>query len=756
MFVMRDLSSCVLAALVALVVCVPGLGFAQPANGSAAKIPERHIQIPRVEAAPKLDDYASGAGPGVAVSDFRQREPGDLTPAGEKTTAFLSYDGSNLYVAFVCQAQDPSSIRARMSRRESIFDDDFVAVHLDPFQERQRAYMFFSNPLGIQADGVTSEGAGDDMSFDTVWSATGRRTDDGYLVLMAIPFKSLRFPSGTNPSAWGIALQRNIPTRSESSFWPGISQRINGFTSQFGSMDGVTGVAPGRNIQLIPYGTFAGARVFDESSALHVSQTDARAGIDAKVVLRDSLTVDATVNPDFSQVESDEPQVTINQRFEVFFPEKRPFFLENSDYFNTPITLFFSRRIRDPRLGGRVTGRIGRWAVGALAMDDRQPGRAVAADSEAFGDGATNAVVRARRDFANSSRLGFLVTSRDFASSSNQVASADTRVRLNAQWFAEGQALVSHDTSLDGTKQSGGGLWLALHKSGRRYTDDVYYQDLTAGVRAPLGFVPRTDIRQLQQFATWRWHPKSGPVTQYGPNMFAQGTWDHDGVMQDWIVRFPFQAQLGQHFFFGRHAQMMERFAGVEYREYENLVNASTSAISWMTVFGFYASGTRPNFFPGPGLSPFLANFVDAQAGVTFRPMSRLLLDETYIYSGLSTNADHLPASTPTGASIFDNHIVRSKVNYQFTRALSLRGILDYNSILPNASLVALDRRKHLTADVLVTYLMHPGTAVYVGYTDGYDNLRRDETNGGLTLGGGPTTSTGRQVFVKASYLFRF
>ena len=127
-------------------------------------------------------------------------------------------------------------------------------------------------------------------------------------------------------------------------------------------------------------------------------------------------------------------------------------------------------------------------------------------------------------------------------------------------------------------------------------------------------------------------------------------------------------------------------------------------------------SGTRPNFFPPAGVSPFLADFTDAQAGVTFRPLSRLLLDETYIYSRL----------TQPSASIFDNHIVRSKVNYQFTRALSLRGILDYNAILPNESLVALDRRKHLTADVLVTYLMHPGTAVYVGYTDGYDNLQRD------------------------------
>ena len=709
--------------------------------------PEKHIQIVRVEAAPKLDDYTTGTGPGVAVTGFLQREPNDLTPVSEPTTAFLSYDRENLYVAFVCKAANPGAIRARMARRESIFEDDFVAVHLDPFQEKQRAYMFFSNPIGIQADGVTSEGSGgDDLSFDAVWTSSGRRTADGYLVLMSIPFKSLRFPSGTNPSSWGIALERTIPTRSESSFWPGITRRISGFSPQFGTLDGVEGVSPGRNVQFIPYGTFAGARLLDEGTALRSRQTDGRAGVDAKVVLRDKVTVDATLNPDFSQVESDEPQVTINQRFEVFFPEKRPFFLENSDYFNTPITLFFSRRIRDPQVGTRLTGRVGRWAVGALAMDDRQPGRTADPASQAFGDRTGNTVVTARRDFSNQSRVGFLVTDREFGPSSNRVASMDTRVRLNPRLFAEGQAVVTRDLSLDNTTATGGGLWLALHRSGRKFTDDLFYQDLSADLRVPLGFVPRTDIRQIQQFATFRWRPKSGPVTAYGPNMFVQATWDHAGTPQDWIVRFPFNVQLGQTAIFARHAQMMEHFAGADYREHENVASVSSSVIRWMSVGVSYAEGTRPNFFPAPGVPTALADFNDLFLGLTFRPQSRLLLDETYIYSRLAQPS----------ASIFDNHIVRSKVNYQFSRALSLRGILDYNAILPNESLVALERRKHLTADLLMTYLVHPGTAVYVGYTDGYDNLRRDPIEGRLTPGGGPTLSTGRQLFVKTSYLFRF
>jgi hypothetical protein len=197
---------------------------------------------------------------------------------------------------------------------------------------------------------------------------------------------------------------------------------------------------------------------------------------------------------------------------------------------------------------------------------------------------------------------------------------------------------------------------------------------------------------------------------------------------------------------FVRRTESMERFNGIEFREYENMINGSTSYWSWLDVGVYAATGTRPNYYPPPGVLPTLANFRDAQLSLTFRPASGLRLDETYIYS-------HLGARTAP-QTIFDNHIIRSKVNYQFTRELSLRAILDYNGVLSNPSLVSLDRTKHLAGDILLTYLVHPGTALYVGYTDGYDSVNL--TNSGLVPTNTPTTSTGRQFFVKTSYLFRF
>jgi hypothetical protein len=705
------------------------------------------LTITRAVAPPRLEDFRSGERrDGVAADAFLQREPNDLVASSERTETYISYDSTNLYVVFVCHAKDPSKVRARMNRREAMFDDDFVGVFLDTFNDHQRAYMFAVSPLGIQLDGIITEGQEDDFSFDTIWQSRGEVTDFGYVALISIPFKSLRFPPASGPRTWGIAFMRGIPVNSENAFWPGITRRKTSFTGQFADLRGLENVAPGRNIQLIPYGTFTGARFLDREVPAYDTAADGRAGIDAKVVAHDSMAIDFTLNPDFSQVESDEPQVTVNQRFEVFFPEKRPFFLENAGYFQTPVNLFFSRRIADPQIGGRVTGKVGGWAVGALALDDRGADQRLSADDPLHDDRAFNGVARARREFGDSS-IGGLVTARSFGSSFNRIASADTRLRLNAQWFAQGQAALADTESVDGTHLRDATYSANVTRSSRNLNYVLDYTDIGRDFRTALGFVPRTDIRQATQFASYRWHPKSRRVTSFGPNSFVQATWDHASQLQDWTVRYPFEMNFkAQSGLFVRHTESMERFNGIEFREYENMINGSTSYWSWLDVGAYAATGTRPNYYPPPGVLPTLANFRDAQLSLTFRPASGLRLDETYIYS-------HLGARTGP-QTIFDNHIIRSKVNYQFTRELSLRAILDYNGVLSNPSLVSLDRTKHLAGDILLTYLVHPGTALYVGYTDGYDSVNL--TNSGLVPTNTPTTSTGRQFFVKTSYLFRF
>jgi len=318
----------------------------------------KEIHVPRIASPPRIEQFLGGASRGdmKRIDDFRQRQPGDGVPASRKTSAWIGFDDQNFYAVFVC-ASPAGQTRARMSKREDIMSDDIVGIFFDTYRSGQRGYEFFVNPLGVQADAALSESQGDDFSFDTLWYSEGKITPEGYVAMMTIPFRSLRFASQA-VQTWGFGLYRGIPTNNENSFWPFVTEKISGFVPQLAKMTGLENISPGRNLQLIPYAAFSRSHFLDQPDPgvpAFRGKTDFRPGLDAKAVIHDTLTLDVALNPDFSQVESDDPQVTVNQRFEVVFPEKRPFFLENNGYFSTPENLFFSRRIVDPEFGGRIT-----------------------------------------------------------------------------------------------------------------------------------------------------------------------------------------------------------------------------------------------------------------------------------------------------------------------------------------------------------------------------------------------------------------
>ncbi len=723
----------------------------------ADPIPRPTIQIPRVSRPPKLDDFINNT-PREAeakVTGFRQRDPHDGEAVSKPTTGYLSYDDKNLYVVIECK-DDPGLVRAHMSKREEVFGDDLVAVFLDTFHDHRRAYEFFVNPLGIQADGIAVEGQNDDLSFDTLWHSEGRLTPDGFITLIAIPFKSLRF-SGEDGKTWGIALFRGFARNNEQTFWPYITRKIQGFTPQMANATGFERISSGRNIQVIPYGSFTSARFLDEDVPAFLTRHDPRAGVDAKIVLHDSLTLDLTFNPDFSQVESDEPQVTVNQRFEVFFPEKRPFFVENSGYFQTPETLFFSRRIADPQIGVRLTGKVGRWAIAGLAMDDRAPGKRVSEDDQSRGDRAAIGVIRVQREIGKESSIGVIATSRDFASSSNRVLAMDTRIKLGRNWVFQGQAIASETRDLDGAHSAGPAYSLGVLHDNRDVTYNLFYTYRSPGFRSELGFVPRVDIREIDQFFSYRWRPKKGIVQAFGPNLFLSVNWDREGRVQDWRVNLPWEVAFNNTRIFVRRTEFYELFQGRGFREHTNDFVFSSDWLKWLSVSASVSTGAGVNFFPAAGLAPSSASSFNSQGGLTFKPTAQLRFDQTYLYQRLGARPAIGQAEGLAHGAILNNHILRSKLNYQFSRALSVRAIIDYNAILPNTGLVNLERTKQLTGDVLVTYLLNPGTALYVGYTSRFENLAIDRTGIPLlrrTLA--PSTNVGGQFFVKMSYLFRF
>ncbi len=396
---------------------------ARAAQGASAAL--FTVTIPRVNRAPKLEDFPEMKPNGWAranlgkIEGFLQRDPKDGEPATQRTEVYLGYDAKRLYAIFLCFDTVPGRIRARVVRRGDplVFDDDLVNLYLDTFHDQRRAYVFALNPYGIQIDAIwTEQSQNFDNSFDTLWDSAGSVNQRGYAVWMAIPFKSLRFPS-TSRQTWGLIVERLLPRANESSAWPHISSRVEGRLNQAVQLEGLEDISPGRNIQLIPYGVFRSFRALDERDMLRPRFVRERAkldgGLDAKFVLKDSLVLDVAASPDFSQVESDEPQVTVNQRFEVFFPEKRPFFIENASYFETPINLLFTRRIADPQFGVRLTGKVGRTAIGALVADDESPGRIVPEGDPLEGKRAWLGVARVSRDIFQQSSLGFIFTERE-------------------------------------------------------------------------------------------------------------------------------------------------------------------------------------------------------------------------------------------------------------------------------------------------------------------------------------------------------
>jgi hypothetical protein len=726
------------------------------------------VTIKRVTRPPELEDFLGmGPSPDLApqltkVSGFLQREPSDGEPSSQLTEVYMGYDDDNLYVIFVAFDSEPERVRARMGRRESIDrDDDLVWVKMDTFNDERRGFVFNCNPYGIQRDSLFVSGVGEDMSWDTLWYSRGERTDQGYVVWVALPFKSLRF-SNEEQQTWGLLLERWIPRSNDWSFWPQASSRIEGFFNQTSYIE-LENISPGRNIQLIPYAASRSFRALDpdlpEGPDFVEDLRDVNVGLDAKFVIKDSLALDATVNPDFSEVESDEPQVTVNKRFEVFFPEKRPFFIENAQYFQTPFNLVFTRRIADPLLGARLTGKIGPWAIGALVTDDEAPGRRALPGTPLHGQNASYGIFRVSRDVFEEGSVGAIYTDWSFEESSNRVGGADFRFKLTPNLVLSGQAVTSSTTSLGERDVAGPAYNLELQRSGRQLTTSFKYRDVSDGFRSVAGFVTRRDIREVSYRIQYLFRPE-GNLISWGPSFRVDGVWDHDGTLLDEFydpaLIWNFVGRTTLLFILNKKDETLRPKdfpVLVENRTFPKAapgIGFQSSLFPAVTFGATYLQGTTINFNPPRGSEPEKADLTSAELKLTLRPANAHRIDTTYLLTRLTEPSD--------GASVFDNNIFRVKWNWQFNRELSLRLIGQYDSLLSNETLTSLPTVKNFNFDALVTYLVNPWTALYVGYNGNAQNIDLIHTPNGRELirPRSAFENDAWQVFVKFSYLFRF
>ncbi len=726
------------------------------------------VVIPRVDEAPVLEDFLAMKpsprmeGRMLKVTGFTQTLPRDGEPVSQRTDAYLAYDSENIYIVTVAFDAEPERIRARMTPRENFRGDDKIDVFLDTYHDERRAYGFTCNPLGVQMDGRWTEGGNFDSSFNALWHSEGRLTGQGWVVWMSIPFKSLRFPA-VREQRWGLVLIRWIPRNNENSAWPRVTSTIDGRINQSATMLGIEGIAPGRDVQLVPYGYARSFRALDtrdrERVAIDTAAAEPDAGLDAKVVIRNRFALDVAVNPDFSQIESDEPQVTVNRRFEVFFKERRPFFLENADFFSTPINLFFSRRIADPQFGVRLTGKQGRYTVGTLVADDESPGKAALPSDPLHGSRARFGVLRVNRDLFRESTIGILLTDREHEGGRNRVGSVDARFKLSPNWIATLQAAASSTRRIDGSSSAGPAYSARIRREGRHYTQTTEYLDVSRGFHTEAGFVNRTNLRSVGQDVKYLFRPQRRSLLSWGPSLNASGIWDHDGTRLDWELKgqldweFNRGTSLAAFFKPGRQRLRPEDFSGLarplDFATQSYGVSFSSQYISQLNVNGALALGNAINLVPVEGDRPVLSDSVEATIGFTARPNRHLVSENTYVLSRIS--------SIGTGARIFTNHILRSRWNWQFNPEAALRVVLQYDTVLANPSLTRLETRKNLNADFLFTYLVNPWTAIHVGYNGNLQNIALQST--GITrrvVRARDMYNDARQVFVKFSYLFQF
>ncbi len=706
------------------------------------------IKIPRLTGDPKLSDFltphfgSAAAREMVRESKFIQRYPEDGRPVTEPTTAYMGYTHNYFYVAFVCRDSTPHMIRTHMLARDSLGDDDFVEVILDTFHDQRRAFVFKTNALGIQADALYSEQNGSDYSFDTVWDTWGKSTPGGYTVLMRIPFSSLYFEkAGLNQTrTWGILLQRSISHTNEYAFWPQVKHNVAGRLSQEVAIEGFSNVEHGSNLQFEPYTLARNLRQLNTVNPLDPYFQDKHlqgyTGLDAKFILHNSLVLDTTINPDFSQVGIDNPAAP-NQRFPPYFPEVRPFFIENSSYFMTPISLYYTNNIELPKYGARLTGKLGPWALGILDVNDRSPGQAVAPGNPEYNTNANFYVARINRDVGALSNVGMIYADREYQNSFNRAGGLDYRMRLRNRWTVTGQAITSETKNVNNATQgeqrceAGGSTCSGqVYQQAVSYTDLhkswwLAYNDTSSGFVTDTGFFRRADVREPSGGFSYTFRPAHGMILSHGPSIYSERIWDHTGLPLDYYINpsysisFQHRTSVTATIDVGedrlRPADYSILKEAVEYRSHTEGINFYSSPKPYLAFGGGAYTGTVINYSPTSTNGPDPVDVSSPNATLELKPFNTLDLQNSFTYTHF-TNPDN-------GDLVYDNEQWISRWNYQVTKAVSFNVIGQYISTLPNSTYTSLTNSKTLFADALFTYLPHPGTAIYFGYIGNFANI---------------------------------
>jgi hypothetical protein len=739
-------TACALAALLA------APAFAQtPADTTGAFVPGGRIPQLQGEIAidGKLDD---AAWQGALVQEIAYDiQPGDNTPAPVKTTVRVGYTPDALYVSFHALDPDPSQIRAHLRDRDAMFNDDWIGVFLDTFNDNRRGYELAVNPLGVQGDIIRDESNTnnqEDSSWDGLWQSAGQLTTDGYDVEVRIPFSTLRFPTGGTEQRWGISFFRNWPRDKRHQLTSHkVPRESNCFQCEWGEYDGMAGVQQGRNLEVVPTLTMGKTQTRDAAGESWQSgDSSIEPGLDVSWAPSPAMTLNATINPDFSQVETDQLQLDINNSFALFYQEKRPFFLEGADYFTSQFDVLYTRQIADPDFGLRVTGRTGSGAYGAIVARDATttllvPG-VLGSGIEQLDQKADVAVGRYRYDFNTHFSVGAIGTFRQGDDYANNVAGADARWQqgahtataqfLHSQSEYPASIVGDYAEELGSDATPSGNAWRAEYAfSNRNWNFETWHEDIDPGFRADLGFMGQVGYDKSLLGGGHSWYRDDKSFNRI--NIYA-----------DWDITHRYDGQLLE-------------------RELEGNVSVQGPMQSSMSLHGM----TRERFWNG---TLFDEHYVDVNGN--FRPTANLQLG-AYVQVGTMIDLDASRTGHRTmleqwgnanvgrgltmdwdiirqrmrrdGGTAFEATVVNAGGSWQFDPRQRLRLTLQGSEVERNQALYAdtvNETSRDWAAQLVYSYKVNPRTALYAGTSYG---AFMDDDNPDLF---GNT----RSVFVKLSY----
>ena len=696
-----------------------------PASAQAVR-PELRAHLATVP--PKLDgvlDDQLWSLPPVPADDWVSYNPLRGEPQQQRTRVWIGYDADALYFAFRAYDPEPGRIRTTITRRDNAWSDDWVAVSLDSSRAGQVAYHMFVNPSGMQMDALQT--SNEDSAPDWTWQSAGRIDEEGYVVEMRVPLESLRFKGGSDV-AMGVMFFRRNSRLGISWSWPEMPPGKWVFESHvpvvFGALE------QPRLLEVIPSATLSGNQVRSAgatggNAAWGNTVSKGNLGASVKYGITSSITLDATVNPDFSQVESDAFQVEVNQRFPTFFSEKRPFFMEGMGLFNlagtggdsTMRTAVHTRRIVEPGVGVKLTGTAGRQTFAMLSSTDQS----LAGDPQRY-----FTIGRGLRNFGQSQYVGALVTDTEYLGSHNRVAAADFSMRYRNNFRYFGALMFTDSADLEGTAKDGVGAQFGYGYNTRRFTVSGHVEHFDRGFQMDTAFINRVGVTRTWQYGEVQFYPdeKRHPwLKRVAP--FVWGTYAKDRVQNGTDpfilpgVRFNFTRAGNLRVDFGRGR---ETFAGQRFQVARNHIDGGVQILRWLNVGGSIDQGAGIFYDPA---NPFAGTNKSRRFNVGLQPNSKLSHSIGYQY---------VKFERETGEKVFDVHIVNLRNTYQFSPQFLVRAIAQYDS-----------SRRRVLGDFLASWELVPGTVVHAGYGALMESANR-----------GPYEATARAFFFKASYLARF